>query len=426
MKRFIIPLATVAVVVSMLLAGCMPGAAPTPPVTPPPVTPPPVTPPPVTPPEEEWPWVVVDEWKIPDLGIHVGDWAFIGRDITWCYEWASDQINANGGIAGKPLVFEFHETEASAERGAVEMSKVAEWALLTYGPWHSIVHGGAGPVAVEKGIYMLTDCSGVEVSKKYRPWSLSMLPENDTVWPMGTQAWIKEANITKICPICSPVSEQYLEVTQSAMSGAEAVGVEVTEWVNLPEDIVDFGAPAVKALDSGADGFFFLGTPAHTSKVFVEMKKRGLEDNTKVCLGWGQDTPEWWEAATGYMEDAYSIGQYNTQSKDPRWVAFSEWKKTTHDVDAYDWNIPMLDQVYLIKAAIEDCKITGDPAKLTEERIAIRDYLNNLKDFPGVGGTFDIVDGVLVGNVFLFQSHNDKFTILGSVDQEGNLHPVPD
>lgn len=51
MKKFIIPLVTAVAVVSIILAGCVPEAAPpvTPPVTPPPVVPPPVVPPPVTP-----------------------------------------------------------------------------------------------------------------------------------------------------------------------------------------------------------------------------------------------------------------------------------------------------------------------------------------------------------------------------------------
>jgi len=51
MKKIFIPLLTAVMVVSIILAGCVPGAAPAPPVTPPPVTPPPVTPPPVVPPE---------------------------------------------------------------------------------------------------------------------------------------------------------------------------------------------------------------------------------------------------------------------------------------------------------------------------------------------------------------------------------------
>ncbi|MBA7652981.1 hypothetical protein ES703_60821 [subsurface metagenome] len=50
MRKFIVPLLTAVIVVSIVFAGCVPGAAP--PVTPPPVTPP-VTPPPVTPPPEQ-------------------------------------------------------------------------------------------------------------------------------------------------------------------------------------------------------------------------------------------------------------------------------------------------------------------------------------------------------------------------------------
>ena len=49
MKKFIVPLLTVVVLVSIIFAGCVPGAPEAPPVTPPPVTPPPVTPPPVEP-----------------------------------------------------------------------------------------------------------------------------------------------------------------------------------------------------------------------------------------------------------------------------------------------------------------------------------------------------------------------------------------
>ena len=71
MKKFLIPLVTVAMVVSIVFTGCVPGAAPpvTPPVTPPPVTPP-VTPPvePVTPP-------VVEEERLVFAYILFGDLA---------------------------------------------------------------------------------------------------------------------------------------------------------------------------------------------------------------------------------------------------------------------------------------------------------------------------------------------------------------
>jgi hypothetical protein len=156
----------------------------------------------------------------------------------------------------------------------------------------------------------------------------------------------------------------------------------------------------------------------------MEMLNRGLEDKTKVCIGWHMDTPDWWEITRGNMEGVYCINPLNVMAATPRWEAFSKWKKETHDVDAYAWNAPEIDEVYMIKQCFEDIKITGDPAKLKEERIAIRDYMNNISDFEGVMGNFNIVNGISSGTVYLMQSQDDVFMPLGKVDADGNLLPL--
>lgn len=76
------------------------------------------------------------------------------------------------------------------------------------------------------------------------------------------------------------------------------------------------------------------------------------------------------------------------------------------------------DELYLIKRAFEDLKITGDPAKLTEERIAIRDYLNNCRDFDGIFGKVDFIDGIRQNPTFLFKIEDNYIantTILETV-----------
>ena len=79
MKKYIILLVTAAAVVSIMFAGCMPGAPPVPPpVAPPPVTPPPVTPPPVTPPPVAPP-VALTAADIPELAEHVARGQVWGR-----------------------------------------------------------------------------------------------------------------------------------------------------------------------------------------------------------------------------------------------------------------------------------------------------------------------------------------------------------
>jgi branched-chain amino acid transport system substrate-binding protein len=55
-------------------------------------------------------------------------------------------------------------------------------------------------------------------------------------------------------------------------------------------------------------------------------------------------------------------------------------KKIPHHTDAQAYDI-----VYLLKQAMEKAKVTGDPAKLAEERTAIRDALKGIV-FTGVTG----------------------------------------
>lgn len=392
MKKFIVPLITAAVVVSLTIGGCARAPA-------------------------------VEEWKIPTFATVSGPHAFAGKGCNWGREWAVDQINAAGGIAGKPVVLEYYDDECRAAKAATQVSGVIDWALVILAPMCDTAAIGALPVTSEAGIYCFC-YAGLGTAEAYHPWTWSGWSDNTILYAPAAKAWVKQEGIKKICPIIGTHSAPYCETTELAMAGAEEMGVEVTGWVDVPEEIVDFGPVAVKALATGADGFYITAFPANTAKVLVELRKRGLEDNTRIMLGLGQITPDLWELNAGQMEGAYSVDEFNLLCKNPRWLAFNEWMKATNDMPAFVWQSPMVDEIYLIKAAIEDLKITGDPAKLTEERIAIRDYCNNVKDFPGVMGPLDAVDGVRIGTPYLCQCSNDQFLPIGIADPEGNLLPL--
>ena len=101
MRRFIVPLLTTVMVVSIIFAGCMPGA----PVTPPPVTPPPVTPPPVAPPEE------VKTLHFGFLGDLSGGMAALCIPVSYGNRLAIDEVNEAGGLAidGQRYMIKLHE-----------------------------------------------------------------------------------------------------------------------------------------------------------------------------------------------------------------------------------------------------------------------------------------------------------------------------
>jgi branched-chain amino acid transport system substrate-binding protein len=75
----------------------------------------------------------------------------------------------------------------------------------------------------------------------------------------------------------------------------------------------------------------------------------------------------------------------------------------------YDANIYEIVSMY-IEAAKKD-GLTGDPAKLEEERTKIRDYMTNLKDFEGFSGKIHFAEtGDAAKNFFIVQGQNGAWT----------------
>jgi ABC-type branched-subunit amino acid transport system substrate-binding protein len=69
---------------------------------------------------------VVKEWKIPFLIFLTGPYAGFGKQIKWSVDEAVREINAAGGISGRPIVIEYHDTGIDPAKAAAEMSKVVE------------------------------------------------------------------------------------------------------------------------------------------------------------------------------------------------------------------------------------------------------------------------------------------------------------
>ncbi|HAK44299.1 MAG TPA: ABC transporter substrate-binding protein, partial [Spirochaeta sp.] len=68
-----------------------------------------------------------------------------------------------------------------------------------------------------------------------------------------------------------------------------------------------------------------------------------------------------------------------------RWNDFRQGFKDDHDgMEPFSLSPNYYDAVYMIKRAIEETGVTGDPKKLAEERTKIRDYCNDIQKFAGL------------------------------------------
>ncbi len=334
--------------------------------------------------EEKTPEVVVDEWEIPFLNCLTGPIASIGEYLQWGAEFAAEQINAAGGISGKPVTIVRVDTGMSPEKGTVEMSKLVEDALVVMGPVPEPVIMAAVPIAADEGLYSFTATTSYEYAAEYFPWAVSWFSPTDEKLPPIVTAWAEKVEAKNVVQFVENYGA-WPGMAAAHVLGLENAGCTVLEDVEVPQDAVSFGPLIVKALAQDPDAIVFACNAEKVAKIIIELKNRGWEDMNKLLVFSSADDAALYTTG-GSKIDGVMIYNYNDPNLDTaRWNEFRQGFKDDHEgMEPFSLSPNYYDAVYMIKRAIEETGITGDPAKLAEERIKIRDYCNDIKNFKGL------------------------------------------
>jgi branched-chain amino acid transport system substrate-binding protein len=347
---------------------------------------------------------VVKEWKVPFLAFLTGPFAGFGLQIKWAADEAAKEINAAGGIAGRPIVIEYYDTALDPAKAAAEMSKVVG-ELLIFGPISGPETKGAMPLVVREKGFAMAVTSGAEVNLEFHPYCISFEPTFGEAIPLLLKGWVKRnPEMKSVVQFSWPYDSTFMVATEVEKKALEALGIKVKEKVELVQG-VDMAAAAVRAMAAKPDGFVITAGPVDSANIVKELDKRGMKDKSKIFLYCVADESALYDIAKGYLEGAYVWNLVNSLSKEPRWQAlYSKFRKAFPKIKDPTLGVPgHYDMVYMAKEAIEKNGITGDPAKRVEERARIREYMQNIKDFPGVQFRFNMVDGTAKTPVFLFR-----------------------
>jgi branched-chain amino acid transport system substrate-binding protein len=361
--------------------------------------------------------VMVEQWEIPFLNCLTGPIASIGAYMSWSAHKAADEINQKGGVKGKPIKIVDLDTALSPEKSVEQMARIVPKSLVALGPVPEAGIMAAMPLAVEHGLFSMTASTTYEYAEKFFPYTVAWNAPSDKTLPPIVAAWAESQSGMK--QVVQFVEKQgcWPVMADAHTKGLSSVGVTSFN-IEVPTDAVTFGPLVVRALARKPDGFVFTCMSEKAAKIIIELEKYGWTQKSRILIFSSADDMPLYATGGDKLNGCYIYGYLDAEKETERWKAFKESYRQAHGgMDPVSLSTIYYDCVYMIARAIENTNITGDPKKLKEERVIIREYIRNIQEFEGVQMTWSKKDGIPTDKgVYLFEIQNGKKKYVTYVD----------
>ena len=339
--------------------------------------------------------VVVDKWEIPFITVLSGAISHIGLEIEWAVKKAVEEINEAGGIAGKPMTLKTFDSGYDPTRAVSCMKEAVKGSHVIIGPMSTMEVRACSAIAARQGVMCLPVASSISEVGKVYPWAVVFIPSMEYLY-RSTLDWYKlKPDIKSIVIFRDTKNPVWREAGSLVKKFSKDMGVKVLDIIDVDASSVDVSSPAVRGLGKKPNGYFLCTEPAQTARIILELQDRGWKDNEAVSCHTAIACPTFLEVGSGRLDGVYFIGMpYNYDLPNPRWQSFIKEFGAAHGGGKPAMYVPpYFDAPYAIKEAIEKTGVTGDPAKLGEERVKIRDYIRSMKGFEGVYKAYDMSEG---------------------------------
>lgn len=304
-----------------------------------------------------------------------GNLALLGTQARNGVEFAVDEINANGGIAGKKLALTTEDTGASSTDALNAMNRILEGKpLIIFGSMIS-PHIFAQTEGVTKSeTPFLVGATNAKVTAQGSKWLFRTHVHDGQLADLIPEYLVKSLGKTK--PGIMAVADDYglgaSKGIQAALAKLNATPAAVTSYA--PSD-KDMSAQLLEIKDKGADSLILFGRPADVTLVIKQMNDLGIKLTTIGNASMvAQTTLNNLSAAEA--DGGYAIGGMIPQTSiDTKILDWAKRVQEKYKVPADNFTVSYYDTVYMLKSIIE---------KVGCDKPAIRDALAATKDWKGM------------------------------------------
>ena len=354
--------------------------------------------------------VAVSEWEIPVLSAITGPVAFVGEPAIWAARYAAEQINAAGGIEGVPVKIVPYDTEFDPQKGMQYISQLQDTALFIGGCVAAPVCEAEGQILFEEHIPNIGSYVS-DALEDYGPYVCAYMGDSKIIDIEKAQEWLAKYGLEKVVVFYSPDdTAQAATVERFKELVPEYVGA-----VEVPTGTIDCGPMAVQAMNMGADAFWLGCRTDEAAKICKELVERGaVKEGTQIFATFAAMGAGFLEIAGETAEGTYAYNMLDVDCQTDTWQALAEQYRADHNGDApsYPPIQGFYNMIVALKACFEDLGITGDPAKLMEEREAIAQWLFNSPEIEGCQGAFSWVDGAMQVETPTLQVQNGEYVVV--------------
>jgi branched-chain amino acid transport system substrate-binding protein len=304
-----------------------------------------------------------------------GNLALLGIQARNGTEFAVDEINAAGGIAGKKLALTTEDTGASSTDALNVMNRIIEGKpLIIFGSMISPHVFAQTEVVTKSETPFLVGATNGKVTSQGSKWLFRTHVHDGQLADLIPEYLVKSLGKTK--PGIMAVADDYglgaSKGIQASLAKLNVSPVAVTSYA--PSD-KDMSAQLLEIKDKGADSMILFGRPADVTLVIKQMSDLGIKlitiGNTSMVAQTTLNNLSAAEADGGYAIGGM-IPQTSTDAK------ILDWAKRVQDkykVPADNFTVSYYDTVYMLKSIIE---------KVGCDKPAIRDALAATKDWKGM------------------------------------------
>lgn len=336
-------------------------------------------------------------------------------------EVAVDEINAAGGINGKKLTVQSFDTAGKPEQAVVAVQRFAQdvKALAVIGPFSSSECRVAFPVGDRLGITQMSMASSAPKVAAPFTYAFRNTVEENYLWERLLRTIERKGFPHASAAIAYATDDA---ISQSLGTGVLPERIKVAKiplvaTVTFRVAAFDFSAQVSQLMQNPSD-LIPVGTPPDTLLRFLtELRRQGHKGR---ILGGSSiadvDLPE----RMGPPGEGTMVGAtFHAGMEDARTKTFVERFKAKLRakgepvIDPSQFDAATYDIVYMYADAMKRTKVTGDAAKLAEERQTIRDQIKNMKAYPALVGPVSMgSDNDVTKTIYILEAKANHWSLV--------------